>query len=73
MAHSAVGGLERIGGRHPSDNSRPDHVHAVALPNERTRGAPRQKVDDGEKTFSPHRRADRAARVQEKDVNAGGY
>jgi hypothetical protein len=51
MAHSAVGGLERIGGRHPSDDSRSDRAHAVARPNERTSGVLCEGVDDGEKTF----------------------
>jgi hypothetical protein len=35
-----------------SDDSRPDHVHAVERPHDRTSGALRQGVDD-EKTFFP--------------------
>jgi hypothetical protein len=34
-----------------SDDSRPDHVHAVERPNERTRGAPRQGVGDEKASF----------------------
>ena len=69
MGHSAVGGLESIGGRYPSDDSRPDYIQALERPNERTRGALRQGVDDGKELFSPHRRAARAARISERDVN----
>jgi hypothetical protein len=69
---AAVGGMESIGGRHPSDDSRPDHIHAVARPNERTRRALRQGVDDRKKLFSPRRRAAMAAGVPERDVNSGG-
>ena len=52
MVHSALGGLKRIGGRHPSDDSRRDHLHAVKRPNERTRRALREGGDD-EKNFFP--------------------